>query len=87
MPIFAFFIISECILPTLGWSDFQKSTEMKGAFKETTMKIKTITAAAQTKFDELVNEFISNTSIEVIDIKYALPFFFHSACIIYKDLK
>lgn len=51
------------------------------------MKIKTITASAELKFDKLVNEFISNNSIEVIDIKYTVPFFYHSACIIYKELK
>ncbi|WP_155767488.1 sporulation protein Cse60 [Sporosarcina ureilytica] len=49
------------------------------------MKVKTFQSWSESKMDKKVNDFLSNHSIEIIDIKYASPIFFFSAMVIYKE--
>lgn len=48
------------------------------------MKVKTFASYTESDLDEKVNKFLSNPSIEVIDIKYT-AFSYLSTMIIYKE--
>ncbi|MFE8700833.1 hypothetical protein ACFYKX_09420 [Cytobacillus sp. FJAT-54145] len=51
------------------------------------MRIKTITGWSEKDFDKKVNEFLNDTTIEIVDIKFTNPIFFYSAMVIYKEAK
>lgn len=48
------------------------------------MKVKTFASYTESSLDKKVNEFLSNPSIEVIDIKYS-AFSYLSTMIIYRE--
>ncbi|KKB35475.1 hypothetical protein [Bacillus thermotolerans] len=48
------------------------------------MKAKTIVGWTEKTFDKKLNAFLSNTSLEIIDVKFSSPIFFYSALILYK---
>ncbi len=48
------------------------------------MKVKTFASYTESALDKKVNEFLSNPSIEVIDIKYS-AFSYLSTMIIYRE--
>ncbi|MEE1132949.1 MAG: hypothetical protein UHX00_15130 [Caryophanon sp.] len=48
------------------------------------MKAKTIMAYSERGFDKKMNEFLTNTSIEVIEIQYSATLFGFTALILYK---
>lgn len=50
-----------------------------------TMRVKTFTAWTETGLDKKVNEFLQDSSIEIIEVKYASPFFVYSVMILYKQ--
>lgn len=48
------------------------------------MKAKTIVGWSEKGFDKKVNAFLSDTSLEIIDVKFATPIFFYTVLILYK---
>lgn len=48
------------------------------------MKVKTITGWTEKTLDDKVNDFLSNGSIDIVDIKYSSTIFYFSAMVIYK---
>jgi len=48
------------------------------------LRVKTFYGWTEKRMDKKINEFLSNKSIEVVDIKFASPLLFFSAMIIYK---
>ncbi len=49
------------------------------------MKVKTFQAWSEKRMDMEINEFLSDPSIEIVDITYSSPIFFFSAMVIYKE--
>ncbi|MFC0562245.1 sporulation protein Cse60 [Halalkalibacter alkalisediminis] len=49
------------------------------------MKVKTFYGWSEKGMDKKVNEFLKDTSIEIVDIKFSSPIFFFSAMVIYKE--
>lgn len=48
------------------------------------MRVKTFYALSEKGMDRKVNEFLEDTGVEVVDIKFATPIFFFSAMVMYK---
>lgn len=48
------------------------------------MRVKTFYGWSETGLDRKVNEFLENSSAEIVDIKFSTPIFFFSAMVIYK---
>jgi hypothetical protein len=49
------------------------------------MKVKTFIGWTEKGIDKRVNEFLEDSSIEIVDIKFSFPLFLFSAMVIYKD--
>lgn len=48
------------------------------------MKVKTFYGWSEKSMDRKINEFLEETGLEIVDIKFATPIFFFSAMVIYK---
>ncbi|MDQ0430307.1 hypothetical protein QOZ98_003145 [Planomicrobium stackebrandtii] len=48
------------------------------------MRVKTFYGYSEKSIDRKINEFLDDTNLEVIDIKFAAPIFYFSAMIMYK---
>ena len=49
------------------------------------MKIKTFIGWSEKGLDKKVNDFLSNNSVEVADIKFANPLFYYSVMVFYRE--
>ncbi|WP_192894730.1 hypothetical protein [Neobacillus notoginsengisoli] len=49
------------------------------------MKAKTIIGYTEKGFDKKVNDFLSDASLEIIDVKFSSPVFFFAVLILYKE--
>lgn len=59
--------------------------EQLKSFRSDEMKVKTFQAWSEKRMDMEINEFLSDPSIEIVDITYSSPIFFFSAMVIYKE--
>ena len=48
------------------------------------LKVKTIVGYSEKALDKKVNDFLSDTSLEIIEVQYSSNLFFHSVLILYK---
>lgn len=48
------------------------------------MRIRTFYGWSEKSLDRKVNEFLEDTALEIVDIKFATPVFYFSAMVIYK---
>lgn len=48
------------------------------------MRVKTFYGYSEKSIDRKINEFLDDSNLEVIDIKFAAPIFYFSAMVIYK---
>jgi hypothetical protein len=49
------------------------------------LKVKTFYGWSEKGMDKKVNEFLSDTSIDIVDIKFSSTIFYFSAMVIYKE--
>ncbi|WP_142828887.1 sporulation protein Cse60 [Planococcus soli] len=48
------------------------------------MRVKTFYGYSEKSIDRKINEFLEDTTLEIIDIKFTAPIFYFSAMVIYK---
>lgn len=48
------------------------------------VKVKTFYGWSEKSMDRKINEFLEDTDLEIVDIKFATPVFVYSAMVIYK---
>lgn len=48
------------------------------------MRVKTFVGWSENNLDQKVNGFLEDSTLEIVDIKFAIHFFFFSAMVIYK---
>ena len=49
------------------------------------MKVKTFVGWSENNLDQKVNGFLEDSTLEIVDIKFAIHFFFFSAMVLYKS--
>ena len=48
------------------------------------MRVKTFVGWSENNLDQKVNGFLEDSTLEIVDIKFAIHFFFFSAMVLYK---